>query len=207
MKGDSSSHRPGKEQQEENRKIVCEDEVYCLIMFPYLEGFSLSSKSWRNFDIDKIFPLHLNDEAYNHLVHPERNKDLVCSLVQHHKDHPKRIDDVIAGKGRGLLILLSGPPGTGKTLMAEAIADKTRLPLYYVAANEMGTPDLVNSTFNDVMTNATAWSAIILLDEADIYLQRRSEADLTRNEIVASTSHHPLSSLIASLDTCRVSLI
>jgi hypothetical protein len=64
---------------------VCEDEVYLLIMSPFLGGFSFSSKRWTTFHFDKIFPLHLTDEAYNYLVHPERNKDLVYSLVQHHK--------------------------------------------------------------------------------------------------------------------------
>jgi SpoVK/Ycf46/Vps4 family AAA+-type ATPase len=156
-------------------------------MSPYLDGFSLFSKRWTTVHVDKVRPLYLTDEAYKHLVHPERNKDLVYSLVQHHKDHPNSSGDVIAGKGQGLLVLLSGPPGTGKTLMAEAIADKARLPLYYVAANEMGTPAMVNSSFDHIMTSAAEWSAIILLDEADIYLQRRSENDLTRNEIVAST--------------------
>ncbi|KAE9375018.1 hypothetical protein N431DRAFT_482102 [Stipitochalara longipes BDJ] len=170
-KGDSNSRRPGLDQQKESSLIVCQDDAYLLIMYPYVGGFSLSSKTWRSFDIDRIHPLKLTDEAYEHL---------------HYKNHPRRSDDVIAGKGRGLLVLLSGPPGTGKTLMAEAIADKTQLPLYYVSANEMGTPALVNSMFDVVMANAVDWRAIILLDEADIYLQRRSENDLKRNKIVAT---------------------
>ncbi|CZR69785.1 uncharacterized protein PAC_19685 [Phialocephala subalpina] len=185
-KESAERRRPSEDLKKESRDIVCGNSEYLLIMSPLLNGYSLSSKCWETFHINKIFPLRLTDEAYNHLVHPERNKDLVVSLVQHHKDHPKRSDDVIAGKGRGLLVLLSGPPGTGKTLMAEAIADKTRLPLYYVDANEMGTPHLVNSSFDHIMTNAAEWNAIVLLDEADIYLQRRSENGLTRNEIVAT---------------------
>lgn len=35
------------------------------------------------------------------------------------------MDDIIAGKGNGLIILLHGSPGTGKTLTAERFAQKT----------------------------------------------------------------------------------
>jgi len=62
-----------------------------------------------------------NDTAYEHLVYPEEQKDLVLSFVESHKkDGRQEVDDVIIGKGQGLIMLLSGPPGTGKTLMAEA---------------------------------------------------------------------------------------
>lgn len=35
---------------------------------------------------------------------------------------------------------------------------------------------------------AKKWGAILLIDEADIYLERRHEADLVRNGLVASKS-------------------
>jgi hypothetical protein len=34
--------------------------------------------------------------------------------------------------------------------------------------------------------NANDWDAIVLLDEADVYLERRSVNDLQRNSIVSS---------------------
>jgi hypothetical protein len=34
--------------------------------------------------------------------------------------------------------------------------------------------------------NATSWDAVVLLDEADVYLERRSINDLRRNSIVSS---------------------
>ncbi len=64
--------------------------------------------------------LYSTNMAYNHLVHQLQNKDLVCSLVQHHKDYLKQNDNVIAGKGQPLFILLSGPPGTGKTFNGQS---------------------------------------------------------------------------------------
>lgn len=61
-----------------------------------------------------------NDQAYEHLVYDEQQKDLVLSFVENHGHTTNAVEDVIMGKGQGLIILLSGPPGTGKTLTAEA---------------------------------------------------------------------------------------
>jgi DNA polymerase III delta prime subunit len=61
-----------------------------------------------------------NEKAYEHLVYDEQQKDLVLSFVENHGQSKHTIEDVIVGKGQGLIILLSGPPGTGKTLTAEA---------------------------------------------------------------------------------------
>jgi replication-associated recombination protein RarA len=61
-------------------------------------------------------------------------------LVSSHAFHPSRsIDDIIVGKGKGLVAVLHGPPGTGKTLTAEGIADLLKCPLYMVSAGDLGT--------------------------------------------------------------------
>ena len=72
---------------------------------------------------------------------------------------------MIVGKGQGLVSLLSGPPGTGKTLLAEAVADRTRRPLYYLHAEELGTKaDVLGEKVKTVFEMATEWNAVILLD-------------------------------------------
>jgi SpoVK/Ycf46/Vps4 family AAA+-type ATPase len=73
-----------------------------------------------NFHVDDIKPINWNDDAYDHLVYQEEQKDLVLTFVDNHKRLKHGVDDVIVGKGQGLIMLLSGPPGTGKTLTAEA---------------------------------------------------------------------------------------
>jgi SpoVK/Ycf46/Vps4 family AAA+-type ATPase len=73
-----------------------------------------------NFYVDDIKPINWNDDAYDHLVYQEEQKDLVLTFVDNHKRLKHGVDDVIVGKGQGLIMLLSGPPGTGKTLTAEA---------------------------------------------------------------------------------------
>jgi SpoVK/Ycf46/Vps4 family AAA+-type ATPase len=163
-----------------------QDLIY---MSPILTGFSLKTKLWLNFYVDDIKPLKLNDEAYSHLVYPEEQKDLVLTFVENHqrmKAKGNGVDDVIHGKGQGLIMLLSGPPGTGKTLTAEAVADKTRRPLYNLQAEELGTDAaFLGPKIKKVFEMATEWDAVILLDEADVFMAKRSPADVVRNELVS----------------------
>lgn len=127
-----------------------------------------------------------NDAAYTHLVYPEEQKDLVLTFVTHHQRLKTGMDDVIMGKGQGLILLLSGPPGTGKTLTAEAVADKTRRPLYYLQAEDLGTKAAsLGPKIKKVFEMATEWNAVILLDEADVFMAERSPADIARNELVS----------------------
>jgi SpoVK/Ycf46/Vps4 family AAA+-type ATPase len=91
------------------------------------------------------------------------------------------------GKGQGLILLLSGPPGTGKTLTAEAVADKTRRPLYYLQAEDLGTDaSRLGPKIKKVFEMATEWDAVILLDEADVFMAERDPGDIARNELVSS---------------------
>lgn len=115
------------------------------------------------------------------------HKSLLLSLVESQKLESDIPEDPVPEKGKGLLVLLSGPPGTGKTLMAEAIAERARRPLYYVDARDLGANFAnIAENFKVVMANACEWNAIVLLDEADIYLQQRSLAAPDGNERVTA---------------------
>lgn len=140
-----------------------------------------------SFYVDDLAPVTWNDTAYSHLVYPEEQKDLVLTFVDNHKRLKERVDDVIMGKGQGLILLLSGPPGTGKTLTAEAVADKTRRPLYYLQAEDLGTDaSRLGPKIKKVFEMATEWDAVILLDEADVFMAQRDPGDIARNELVSS---------------------
>jgi SpoVK/Ycf46/Vps4 family AAA+-type ATPase len=96
------------------------------------------------------------------------------------------MEDVIVGKGQGLVTLLSGPPGTGKTLMAEAVADRARLPLFYLQAEDLGVNAAsLGANIKRVFAMVTEWNAIILLDEADVFMAKRDPHDIHRNELVS----------------------
>jgi hypothetical protein len=58
--------------------------------------------------------------------------------------------------------------------------------LLSIAAADLGyeTHNL-ESTLVEYFRNATKWKAIVLLDEADVYLERRTTQDLQRNSVVS----------------------
>ena len=71
---------------------------------------------------------------------PTGYKNLILSFVESQAAGRNNysFDDVIEGKGMGVIMLLVGNPGTGKTLTAEAVADKVRRPLYVLSSGELG---------------------------------------------------------------------
>lgn len=188
---DSEKRRPSPEEQQSNKSEVQARRQLLLLMSPMLAGYSLTLKKWFWMSVDKILPLSWNEDAYDHLVLPVDHKRLLLSFVQSHGQSSKETDDVIAGKGQGLIVLLSGPPGTGKTLTAEAVADKSRRPLQYLHAEDLGTE--VASTgkkLTELFDLALEWNSIVLLDEADVFLAKRSTRDKTENGIVSVVLHH-----------------
>lgn len=143
------------------------------------------------FFVEDIKPMVWNDKAYSHLVYDEQQKDLVLSFVENHnsrgaKSNSGAMEDVIRGKGQGLILLLSGPPGTGKTLTAEAVADLTHRPLFYLQAEDLGiSAATLGANIKRVFEMATDWDAVILLDEADVFMAERNPNDIRRNELVS----------------------
>ena len=79
-----------------------------------------------------------------------------------------------------------GPPGVGKTLTAECIADLYERPLYSVTSGDIGTdPRFIEEELHKIFTYAANWNAVLLLDEADVFLAERNLEDLSRNALVS----------------------
>ena len=96
------------------------------------------------------------------------------------------VDDLVSGKGNGIVALLHGAPGSGKTLTAECVAEAFQKPLYHVTCGDIGTDaSRVESRLEEIFDYSTTWGAILLLDEADIFLQDRDYASLKRNALVS----------------------
>lgn len=79
----------------------------------------------------------------------------------------------------------SGPPGCGKTLTAEAIAELLKKPLYIVTAGDLGiTAAEVEKTLGSVLDLCSTWDSLVLVDEADIFLEARTSTEIERNALV-----------------------
>ena len=81
-------------------------------------GFSLSEKVSAFFLVDQVREVDYREKAFDSLMLEPSMKGVVRALVETHDPASKDFDDLVAGKGKGIIILLEGPPGSGKTLMA-----------------------------------------------------------------------------------------
>ena len=168
-----------------SKREFTEEEL--LIASPVVLGFAFSEKLWLEFTVSGINEIEWNEGAFDSLVLPDSQKSIVKALVESHTFSASRnIDDVIQGKGRGLVAVLHGPPGTGKTLTAEGIAELLKCPLYMVSAGELGTnPRELEAELNKILDIAHSWGAVLLLDEADVFLEKRTIQDIHRNALVS----------------------
>jgi len=176
----------GPSAEERDEEIRALTDVECLLAAPRVRGFDLPAKEWCEFSIDEIQPPDWNTTAYDKLVLPGREKDLIMAFANPKRLSQTTFDDIIHLKGRGIIILLCGPPGVGKTLTAEAVAEKHRLPLYVLAANDLGsTAEKVDAALGNALKCCQLWNALLLIDEADVFLETRTAHQLERNELVA----------------------
>lgn len=72
------------------------------------------------FSLGSIKEIEWDDGAFESLVLPHEYKELILALTESEVENKDEFDDVIQGKGKGMIMLLSGPPGVGKTLTAES---------------------------------------------------------------------------------------
>lgn len=69
---------------------------------------------------------------------------------------------------------------------AECIAAFTQRPLMILTSSDIGTqPSEVETNLTEHFKRAKSWGAVLLIDEADVFMERRTTADLLRNSLVA----------------------
>lgn len=139
--------------------------------------------------------LEANDKAFEKLEISRDYKRLILALVKSHFDKIEtekqtnteiETQDLIRGKGKGVVILLHGVPGVGKTATAEAVALKWKKPLFPITCGDLGyTADTLEKSLNEIFRLAHHWGCILLLDEADVFITQRERHDLKRNALVS----------------------
>jgi DNA polymerase III delta prime subunit len=148
-----------------------------------VHGFSMKLKRWGWLDVEGILPVKWRDDAFQQLVLSETHKKSIFHLVKYYGGS---FTDFIDGKSGGLVFLLHGPTGTGKTLTAEAVAETLHRPLYSVSVGELGTsPDELEGKLRSILDLAYQWNAVLLLDEADIFMEARDTNNIQRNAMVS----------------------
>lgn len=177
---------------------------------PRLLGFALKEKVWGQFLVDNITKIVPKDDEkkegpfWTDLELEKESKELLWAFMQQHKvtaalrptnksgntgaeeNIKTNSIDIIEGKGQGLVILLHGPPGVGKTLTAETIALTTGRPLLTVSVAEIGvTAQEAEKSLTPVFADAARWEAVLLMDEADVFVEERTKGDLQRNALVS----------------------
>jgi SpoVK/Ycf46/Vps4 family AAA+-type ATPase len=66
------------------------------------------------------------------------------------------------------------------------VADRTHRPLFYLQAEDLGiSAATLGANIKNVFEMATEWNAVILLDEADVFMAERHPQDIARNELVS----------------------
>lgn len=161
------------------------DGEYQFLLPPYIKGYNLRHKKWFEISADGISDVKWNREAFQSLVIERKSKELIQALVTSQIEAEKGAD-LISGKGNGLILLLHGGPGTGKTLTAESVAEIAEKPLYRVTCGDVGTKaEQVEKYLESVLYLGRIWGCVVLLDEADVFLEQRSLEDLERNALVS----------------------
>src|SRR4051812_40007620 len=89
--------------------LICDYEVF---------GYSLTDKRWCVFDIDRLTDIQRASTSFENLLLPEEQKKTLLSLVTAHTNEDLPFQDLVDGKGKGIILLLHGVPGVGKTLTA-----------------------------------------------------------------------------------------
>ncbi|MGN7187006.1 AAA family ATPase [Microbacterium enclense] len=116
------------------------------------------------------------------LILPADQRELLDVLTA---DVSMFVGDIVEGKSAGNVILAKGRPGIGKTLTAEVYAEITERPLYAIHTGTLGLDaETVRKRLQGVFERAKRWDAVLLLDEADVFVMERG-ANLNQNAIVA----------------------
>ncbi|OQV06616.1 hypothetical protein CLAIMM_11159 isoform 2 [Cladophialophora immunda] len=114
------SRRPNKAEQARNRDFLQAKPEHLVTMNPNIEAYLLSTNEWIKCNLEYFEPIEWNARAFDYLVLDKDVKDMLKTSVDLHNEGSRRDDGLIAGKGDGLIVLLSGLTGTGKTLTVEA---------------------------------------------------------------------------------------
>ena len=168
--------------QLEETPFLPSDRYYFLCQ-PLVGGFAFNDKTWKTFNVERLSDIEPSSSMEGLFIDPV-NEAIIQAITDSHY-HPFKLD-VVQNKGEGQVVLLHGPPGVGKTYSVECIAQSTGRPLIALTMDDLlDGRNEIDEKLQKWFTLAEHWDAILLLDEADILLERRITRDIERNAIVS----------------------
>ncbi|KAK5656738.1 hypothetical protein OQA88_4286 [Cercophora sp. LCS_1] len=198
-KGINDSDSDSDSDEEEERLVLTEEQLQLCGSQVY--GYDLREKDYDVYDVDRIVDINFNTKPFDSLVLPEGYKDLILSFVESQLKDGDTFDDVINGKGGGLVILLAGEPGVGKTMTAESVAEKINAPLVKMELaqltkviakqcrtcknNRDDSDSEDDDELSETFSQAAKWNAVLLIDECDMYLEKRNDDAPQRNHLIS----------------------
>jgi hypothetical protein len=148
---------------------------------PYVLMFHLDLHHHLWVHVDEMRPYQYQPELKDKLVLPPEQTDLIDILTA---EMDVLMDDIVAGKSGGTTVLCAGPPGVGKTLTAEVYSEIIQRPLYRVHSGQLGlNVSTMETALKEILTRAQRWGAVMLIDEADVYIKRRDD-NIAMNAVV-----------------------
>ncbi|KAI0442019.1 P-loop containing nucleoside triphosphate hydrolase protein [Xylaria telfairii] len=166
------------------------DDLYFHVVSKVVAGFLLGDRRWGHFHVEKLCDVKFDKEAFKYLVLDDEIKTTVKGLLGKFASAEGHVSswpsDFVKNKGQGRIFLLHGSPGVGKTCTAECAAELTRRPLLSLTSGDLSTDaDQVEQNLEYFLGLGERFGAIVLLDEADVYLESRRNKDIERNGLVS----------------------
>ena len=162
------------------RKATISGKKRRIPIHPYFKCFDLQTHKWCLLHPNSLEDYEYSKEQMDKLVLDQDLKDTLNKVLA----SEAKFNDIIANKGKAMIVLSTGVPGVGKTLTAEVYSEYHEMPLYKVQASSLGSkPEDIEKNLKITLERAYNWNAVLLIDEADTYVMQRG-TDLVQNVIV-----------------------
>ncbi|KAL1615181.1 hypothetical protein SLS56_011913 [Neofusicoccum ribis] len=167
------------------RSLLSDEHLFLLC--PVMAGFALGEKEWVPVNVDFMRDMAPPEYVLDANIGEENSQIIKALSHRQLKSKATWSADFIKNKGAGVVVLLHGPPGVGKTYTVETTAIHTRRPMLSLTIGDLGTnEESIESEIAKWFDLAHRWRSILLIDEADIFLERRKHTDLARNGVVTA---------------------
>ncbi|KAK3938109.1 P-loop containing nucleoside triphosphate hydrolase protein [Diplogelasinospora grovesii] len=135
--------------------------------FPYPLQYHSEQESASQFKLEDVDPGRLKEQDF-----------LICSLTVFRFSLDSKVFLKFTVANISEVEWSYGPPNVGKTLTAETLAESLKIPLYAVPAGQIGVDPV---KVEAILTT----KAILLINEADIFMAQRSNDHLQLNALVS----------------------